>query len=290
MSNEYSRIGESVGVPTDRTDEDDVDTGASTAVELSAEESAWLDASIDSFKVAVEQSLAEQLDDEEVLTRLEQVRRRVNRWSEETSGYSSVAELAGSGYPMVQLWLRLAVATDQSRVGLAEDDIDEIAQETVAQAVNRASDEPFSPDQDIKAAFLAECVDRLPFAYQSWRLKHETLSDEQLQSVRSRAFGDALVDVLRRCVISHEAERLLASWGHTEDHEATIAVTRRALGCPCQAGDDMSSDGSALERHRYRGPDGTDHDILAKIRARADRLDQGLFGIGVEILPTSSSV
>lgn len=209
-----------------------VEHGPLTETGLSAAENALVDVSIRRFQQAVERELAERLDDEEVLARLAQVRRRVNRWSEQTPGQESVEELATRGYELVRLWLRLVVATDQSEVGLAEDDMDEIALETVAHAVNRIPDQPAGIRRE---TFLAECVDHLPQAYRSWRLKHETLTDEQLESVRSGTFGDALVGDLRRCVTGHQAERLLLSWGHSADEvDETITTTRTALRLPTE--------------------------------------------------------
>jgi hypothetical protein len=237
MSKENSRVATTADPSGDRVADDVTERTRQKDVELSMVDSSLVSKSIDRFKELVDRELDEKLDDEEVQIRLQQVRRRVDRWSDGSSGDRSIDDLARKGYRLVQLWLLLVTAIEPNKVGLDSGAIDEIAQETVAQAINLVCDEP-AVHHDWDTAFVVRCIGCLPQAYRSWRLRGGMLNAEELEQVRSTAFGNALVESLRRCVSGHQAAQLLREWGNdAEDVEDTLALTRRALQLPADAAD-----------------------------------------------------
>jgi hypothetical protein len=191
-----------------------------------------VDSAIAQFRGIVNRELAERLsDDEALMIRLARVR-RANRWLEDAPEHHYIDDLATYGYDTVRLWIRLVLASGQRTVGLADEDVAEISKETVARAISCIYDGSALRDEtQRKTAFLVQCVDQLPHAYRSWRIKTEVLNFEELDE--SAAAGEALVDCLRRCLARRRAMRLMQTWGYTEqDINESIALTHMALRLP----------------------------------------------------------
>ncbi|PHQ51432.1 hypothetical protein BLA24_13960 [Streptomyces cinnamoneus] len=87
--------------------------------------------------------------------------------------FGSQAQWAAYGYHVVRRWLS-AVATGRHRAHLSADEIDELAVETTARALNSFRDqarqpiaEPRAAAPELKTAFLTECVRHLPYAHRN---------------------------------------------------------------------------------------------------------------------------
>lgn len=230
MSEESSHIVTRSVPPGDAAADDVSDQTTAQDPELIWAERALVDREMTRFAAAVDRQLDDRLGDAEIELRRQRVRRRIDRWADESFAYGSVNDLAANGYLFVRLWLRL-IAANQLDIGLATHDLDEIAQETVAQAVNRVCDEP-ALHTDWKIAFLMQCVQRLPHAYLSWRLRVGMLDSEEFHEVRSEAAGDQLVDRLRRCVAGPRAAELMREWGYRDGIDEALELTRAALSDP----------------------------------------------------------
>ncbi|GAB2577087.1 hypothetical protein [Kribbella endophytica] len=227
-----SKESKFVGAGADRSDEREAPGSADPIqpndVELTAAQSAMVTASIDSFRASVDRELEGKLEDDEVRVRLKQVHRRIDRWSADSADGGSINELAANGYGLIRLWLLLVVAVDATGLGLTVQDVDEVAQETVASAVNRVCDEPAVHD-DWTTAFLLQCVASLPHAYRSWRLRAGTLESDELVDLLSDDIGTTLVERLRYAVTSPQAAGVLHGEVAAEDVDEVLTLTRRVL-------------------------------------------------------------
>jgi hypothetical protein len=229
MSDERGRFVASVDPPVDSAQSVPAPRAPLERSELSTEESTRLTQAIADFRDAVDAEIEARLDQDEVQLRLREARRRIDRWSAGTIRNEPIDELAKHGYRLVRLWILLACAAGVSGVELTETDIDDIAQETVAQAINRVCGEPAVHD-DWQVAFSVQCVDRLPIACRSWQLKARILDSEELDQLRSEGMGQALVRTLREVVADKQAADRLWELGYEDNLEETLELTRTALG------------------------------------------------------------
>ncbi len=206
------------------------------------------------FLADVDAVVRERLTDDEVEARLRRVRRAAAQaapigpeWSLENPLWRDFAgQLARFGYPMVQTWLRIVLvwtgtvsATVGHRVTLTEDDIDELAQETVARAINSFRDEArrsgrwsWPGQSELRTALLTQCVRQLPHAYRSRLLRTERLPVDPLEELAGRPVGPAVVQALRHSVTDwrEETTHLLRSWTFPEPEcEELIADTLAVL-------------------------------------------------------------
>jgi hypothetical protein len=143
------------------------------------------------FNDAIDREIADRLaGDDAVLRRLDQV-----------CGAPG-SDLQSYGHDSVILWLRLVLASEHSPIGLAEGNVEDIAQETAANAIG---DQP----QD-KVACLARCVTELE---------------------ECDVLGEALINALRLCVADVRlATQMLRKWARADtDVIELVANTRRVL-------------------------------------------------------------
>ncbi|MFE9567394.1 hypothetical protein ACFYMW_02680 [Streptomyces sp. NPDC006692] len=125
-------------------------------------------------------------------------------------------EWAAYGYHVVRLWLTaITTATGAHVTGVGRDDIDPLAVETVARAVNSFRDRALRPDRmpepatagpEPRAEFLTECVRHLPYAQRSRRLMGEHIPYDEFEDTDEVEIVQALygcvapgrTDTLRR--------------------------------------------------------------------------------------------
>jgi hypothetical protein len=206
------------------------------------------------FLADVDTLVDERLTDDEVEARLQRVRRAAARAAligPEGSLQSPLwrdfaGELARSGYPMVQHWLRIVLVWTRTvsaivghRVTLTEDDIDELAQETVARALNsfrnearRSGQWSWPDEQELRTAFLTQCVRQLPHAYRGRLLATRRLPVDRLEELAGRPVGPVIVHALRHSVTGWRGRtaHLLRSWTYTEpEREELITTTLEVL-------------------------------------------------------------
>lgn len=218
------------------------------------EETVDLPPAVGRFVAAVDALVDEHLTGDEVEDRLERVRRDAERstlagpeWGHENPNWRGFAtESAKHGYRIVQIWLRIVLvwiradsAIGGQRVELTEDDINELAQETVARAINSFRDEaqrsgqwPSEDTIELRTTFLTQCVRQLPHTYRSNMLKTGRLPVDRLDELAGHQVGVLVVRALRHCVTdrrSHTAG-LLRSWGYTgRESDEIVGMTLAAL-------------------------------------------------------------
>jgi hypothetical protein len=155
-------------------------------------------AALNLFNAEIDREITDRLEgDEPLLERLDRVR---------LAG-GALGEDLRYGQDSVTLWLRLVLASEHRPVALAEGDLEEIAQETVASA---ALDEHPGDEEERRVACLARCVAELE---------------------ESDVLGAALVNALRLCVADVRlATQMLRRWAGTDiDVIDLVANTRRVL-------------------------------------------------------------
>ncbi|MEU1376261.1 hypothetical protein ABZ442_21755 [Streptomyces triculaminicus] len=179
---------------------------------------AYVHPAFERFLLAVEADVESRLTPDEVEDRL---RRLVGSGTAETSesrartadapGFESQAGWAAYGYRVLRLWLSAVATTGRPGVRLQRDDIDELAVETVARALNSFRDqarqpvpEPQAAVPELKAAFLTECVRHLPYVNRS---RHFTAERGSFDEFEDTDEAD-LVGVLWDCATTEHAEDL----------------------------------------------------------------------------------
>ncbi|MEU7576076.1 hypothetical protein AB0B50_00485 [Streptomyces sp. NPDC041068] len=164
------------------------------------------------FLRSVDAEVKERLTEETVESRLRDV---LAPWARETvpapleeSGMGDFAtrpQWAAYGYHVVQLWLTAMATPGRIGVRLRRDDIDGVAVETAARAVNsfraqagRAGPvpEPRAAGMEVKTVFLAECVRHLPFAHRSRQLMNSRLPFDEFEEVDEVDFVQMLGDAV----------------------------------------------------------------------------------------------
>jgi hypothetical protein len=191
-----------------------------------------VDRALDRLGRLTAREAAERITDDVVALRLQQVRQGRTAWFEDPYGDSD--ELAGPMYGIVRIWIQLLMAIEPRSIGLDEHSIDEIATETVAQAMNKfVQGLQLQDSTGRKVAFLAVCAARLPHAYLGWQLRagrHEFNDLHELDQLSANA--ESLLGGLHRCVHDRRAAAadILRSWGHDDpESDEIIAVTRDAV-------------------------------------------------------------
>lgn len=218
------------------------------------EDSVALSPAVGRFVATVDALVDERLTGDEVEARLEWVRRDAEcstpagaEWGLENPNWRGFArELAQYGYDTVQTWLRIVLVWIRavSAIGgqwadLTEDDIDELAQDTVARAINSFRDEarrcgrwPSDDTIELRTTFLAQCVRQLPHAYRSRLLKTGRLPVDRLEELAGNPVEVLVVRALRHCMTDwrdHTAH-LLRSWGYTgQENDEIIDMTMSGL-------------------------------------------------------------
>ncbi|MEU6067702.1 hypothetical protein ABZ864_25390 [Streptomyces sp. NPDC047082] len=106
--------------------------------------------------------------------------------------FESRPDWAAYGFQAVQLWLRAIATIDRSRAWLHRDDIDDLAVETVARAINTFREQTSRPQEmpqpraaeaELKTTFLTECLRHLPYAYRARRLADVSAPDDEFEWV-----------------------------------------------------------------------------------------------------------
>ncbi|MFJ8310744.1 MULTISPECIES: hypothetical protein [unclassified Streptomyces] len=152
-------------------------------------------------------------------------------------------EWAAYGYHVVRLWLTaMAAATGHHAAALGRDDIDPLAVETVARAVNSFRDRTVRPDRlpepaaagpEPRAEFLAECVRHLPYAQRSRRLMGEHIPYDEFED----ADEVEIVQALYGCVAPGRADTLRRVAGEEDwpgQTEEVITLTPIAIRAAAQ--------------------------------------------------------
>ncbi|MGK5629481.1 hypothetical protein [Streptomyces sp. URMC 123] len=149
------------------------------------------------------------------------------------AGFESRMSWAAFGHGVVSVWLR-TVRAAAPRLLPGGDDIEEMARETTARALNSFRDEAGAADRtpaagagrETREAFLAQCVRHLPHVHRSERLKAgHPLVDDPLEAEDE---AGELIEVLWHCVTDHRAETLrLVTGGH--HLEAVVELTPGAI-------------------------------------------------------------
>lgn len=190
-----------------------LDTAVPAAVERPPDESVREARAVDDALDAFSRTVAHEVDavtDDVVDARLNSVLHRLDRWYDTPRHRREVDELSGYAFGLVRLWLSLILPHG----GPA---LDELARDTVAQALTAFADGP-----PARAVFLARCVSALPQAYRRWRLRGGPVELDELAALTGApARGDTLVADLRRYAMDANPTR---SWQGDD-----LAATREAL-------------------------------------------------------------
>ena len=194
---------------------------------------------LDRFVSAVDAEVDARLTDDVIEARLASVRReavaRAKARPAEQRGF--VEELAAFGYATVHMWLRLvrvgvqgAAVVAGSQVDLQDNEIDELAKDTVARAIISYREAANSAGE-LRAAFLSHCLRMLPEAYASRQLRLGRIGNN-LDVEGHQAAALQVVEVLRHLVHQRREETamLLNTWAES-GHECAevLDLTRQAL-------------------------------------------------------------
>lgn len=234
------------------------------------EELSDLHPAIDRFVAAVKVDVDAHLTDDVVEARLAGVRReaiaRAKASSADRSGY--LEELAAFGYSTVRTWLRIVQVSMQGvaamgshKIYLEVAEIEELAKDTAARAIigfgqkTHTSRSKAKSAVDLKVTFLSHCIQKLPEAYRSRRLRLGQLGGE-LEELGQPPIGVQLVEALEHCVRARpeEAAVLLEGWtGSERDGREVIDLTRQALTLAAQADSAGSVSGADASAQREKG-------------------------------------
>ncbi|KOU52331.1 hypothetical protein [Streptomyces sp. WM6378] len=197
--------------------------------------------------------------DDEVETRIteDEIERRLSRIKEARPPREAPPERIASqelaareqwaayGYHVVRLWLAgLAASTggQAAALGLTLDDVDPLAVETVARAVNSFRDQAVRADRvprpadagpEQRVAFLVECVRHLPDAQRSRRLMGEHIPYDEFEDEGAVE----IVQALYGCVAPGRADALRRVGGEEDwpgQTEEVIALTPVAIRAAAQ--------------------------------------------------------
>lgn len=217
------------------------------------------------FAATVDALVDDHLTGDEVEARLERLRRNTehsvlasDEWGfDNTNWHGFATELAEYGFCIVQLWLRIALvwirvnsAIGGQWIGLSEDDIYELTQETVARGIHSLRDEAQRSGQwpsntiDIRTTFLAQCARQFPHAYRSMV--------DPLEELAGHPDGVLLVRALRHCATDwrdHTA-RLLQAWRYTSQESSEIIdMTLEALDLTAHLYPELTGPQTSVEAH-----------------------------------------
>lgn len=208
------------------------------------------------YWAAVDRLIESRLSDDEVEARLRRLLEVASQQAgvgseptfEDPAWHAVRHDLAQYGYPlvrvwleMVRIWLRGAAAMAAYPHDLTDDDLDAIAQETVARAINKMRDEALQTGQGFggivderRVAFLSQCVCQLPRVYRSRVRRTEPLTVAGFEEIKEsgKQLEPAFLHALRNCVTERRGHniRLLEEWGKSSEEAAAILdITLRAL-------------------------------------------------------------
>ncbi|MFI6687425.1 hypothetical protein [Streptomyces sp. NPDC050485] len=207
----------------------------------------------DRFLRSVDAEVETRITDDELEHRLRQIKQTLGAHEApppppRVHELATRAEWAAYGYHVVRLWLT-AIATATGRrstalqtVALGRDDIDPLAVETVARAVNSFRDRTVRPDRlpepeaagpEPRAEFLTECVRHLPYAQRSRRLMGEHIPYDEFED----ADEVEIVQALYGCVAPGRADALRRVAGREDwpgQTEEVITLTPIAIRAAAQ--------------------------------------------------------
>jgi hypothetical protein len=212
---------------------------------------------IERFLLAVDTAVNERLTDDDIEDRLQRVLRRYAKppatptpeWSLRNPDWQAAAEqLAKYGYRTVRIWLRALLTVGPQELDLQRDDVDELAKEAVARAINGFRDEVLLPsrvraqsvaDLDLKEAFLAQCVRFLPDAYRSHLLgagRHliDDLEEGLLGQPADATGHLVIVRALWHCVTDGRDDTIHRVGHGVADIEEIITLTGSAIRVAAQ--------------------------------------------------------
>jgi hypothetical protein len=244
----------------------------------SASEEAWSNpSSVERFLSAIDETVAERLDQQAVRARLAQLQRAAERMPKTTDPDWArlVEELARYGHQVVRSWVLVLQSLEEhaseslypARPPLTSHEADLLASETVARAINSFDGEVMRTrwwvqDRSIdpQTMFLVECAMHFPDAHRSRLLEvGELSSDAQEWWWLPTDEADYISDVLRSLeyLVRNEKGRIadvLRPTGYTEAEAAEIiGATQRVFDRRMRLGD---AEGASQPPHEADGGGG----------------------------------
>jgi hypothetical protein len=203
---------------------------------------------VERFVGAIDALVDRELTSDAVEARLERVRRDAESTvgTRDEQDYDSLnwyglhgKELAEYGYHIMQMWLRVVVvwtranlAVGERQVDLRDDDIDELAKETVARGIHSLCDQErrsgllqWADTTEVRTELLLQCARQLPHAYRS-------AVDPLEEGLAEHSAGAFLVHCLQHCVTERRdhTAHLLQSWGYSrKESKEMVSMTLSVL-------------------------------------------------------------